>query len=137
MSRSKICILAFVLLVGTACTTFAPTSPTATPAPTVPTAKMTIAAPTTPVRQMNPQSLDEALAALSLVQSAEEETAVFDAIWENAESLEFAAYDVEGNKVNISSGDWDTIHHIQLRADGQIIDYVLLDPNNLVVLMRE
>ena len=136
MIRSKICILAFVLLLG-ACTTFVPASPTATPAPTVPTAKMTISAPIEPVHQLGPQSLDEALAALSLVQSAEEETAVFDAIWENAESLGFAAYDVEGNKVNISSGDWDMIHHIQLRVDGQIVDYVLLDPNNLVVLMRE
>ena len=136
MIRSKICILAFVLLLG-ACTTFAPASPTATPAPTVPTAKMTISAPIEPVHQLGAQSLDEAPAELSLVQSAEEETAVFDAIWENAESLGFAAYDVEGNKVNISSGDWDMIHHIQLRVDGQIVDYVLLDPNNLVVLMRE
>ncbi|MCP5099701.1 MAG: hypothetical protein GY943_29460, partial [Chloroflexi bacterium] len=92
---------------------------------------------TEPIRTPVASSLEAALINLAQVATAEEEAVVFDQIWENADQLGFSLYDSVGNKVSVSSGDWALIHRIRLRVNGQIVDYNIIDPDNIFILMRE
>ncbi len=96
----------------------------------------------TPTNDVEPQEdldgVEAALSRLSQVTTAQEETAVFEAIWNDSSSLGFAAYDANDDKLPVSNERFPKdVAWIRLRVNGQSLDYHPIDPENIFILMRE
>jgi len=80
-------------------------------------------------------------AALEQVRAAHtpaEEAAAFEAVQASAERVGFTALDEQGRVIDISQDQWWLrAKGLTLLVDGTVVDHRLIEPTNVLILMRE
>jgi hypothetical protein len=83
-------------------------------------------------------SAERAVQQLEEAETAEEEQAAFEVLWQHAETLSFTPFDAEGEKLPMTRKRWwEQLHTIRLTVDDVEVEHTMIDPENIVVLLRE
>ncbi len=75
---------------------------------------------------------------LEEAETAEEEKAAFEVLWQHAETLSFVPFDAEGEQLPMTQERWwEQLHTIRLTVDDVEVEHTMIAPENIAILMRE
>lgn len=83
-------------------------------------------------------SAERVVRQLEEAETAEEEKAAFEVLWQHAKTLSFVPFDAEGEQLPMTQERWwEQLHTIALTVDNVEVEHRMLDPENIGILMKE
>ena len=75
---------------------------------------------------------------LSKVKTPAQEASAMQRFWEKCQPLSMSAYEKSGAALPFSDPAWlSKVHHIQLSGGAGAFEHVVIEPKNVLLLMRE